>query len=197
MDSLEQLKQRKLDIRYETWTVSSLYRTGSLTTVARERAKYNLDLMGVQEVIWGRGGIEPAGDYTFVHRNGNENHELGTGYFLNKRIITAVKRAQFVHDRMSYIILQDRWCDIIFLNVHAPTELWSRNIEIKKYKPTILPVVLYGCETWSLTLTEECKLGVFENRVLGRISGPKRSKIIGGWKNCKMRSFITLVHYQI
>jgi hypothetical protein len=43
-------------------------------------------------------------------------------------------------------------------------------------------VVLYGCETWSLTLREEHRLGVFENRVLRRISGPKRDEVTGGWK---------------
>ena len=46
----------------------------------------------------------------------------------------------------------------------------------KKYKTIILPVVLYGCETWSLTLREECRLRVFENRLLRRILGPKRDE---------------------
>jgi hypothetical protein len=46
----------------------------------------------------------------------------------------------------------------------------------------ILLVVLYGCETWSLTLREEHRLRVFENRVLRRIFGPKRDEVIGGWR---------------
>ena len=50
----------------------------------------------------------------------------------------------------------------------------SKNLKIKIYKTIILPVVLYGCETWSLTLKEECRLRVFENRILRRIVGPKR-----------------------
>ena len=50
----------------------------------------------------------------------------------------------------------------------------SRNLKIKIYRTIILPVVLYGCETWSLTLREERRLGDFENRVLRRIFGPKR-----------------------
>jgi hypothetical protein len=52
--------------------------------------------------------------------------------------------------------------------------LYRRRGKIKIYKTVILPVVLYGCETWSLTLREEHRLGVFENRVLRRIFGPKR-----------------------
>jgi hypothetical protein len=47
-----------------------------------------------------------------------------------------------------------------------------------------LPVVLYGCETWSPTLREEHRLRVLENRVLRRIFGPKRDEIIGGWRKC-------------
>jgi hypothetical protein len=49
----------------------------------------------------------------------------------------------------------------------------SKNVKIKIYGTIIFPVVLYGCETWSLTLRKECRLRVFENRVL-RIFGPKR-----------------------
>jgi uncharacterized membrane protein len=50
------------------------------------------------------------------------------------------------------------------------------------YKIIILPVVLYGCETWCLTLREEHRLRVFENRVLIRIFGPKRDEVTGDWK---------------
>jgi hypothetical protein len=55
-------------------------------------------------------------------------------------------------------------------------------VKIKIYKTIILPVVLYGCETWSLTLREEHRLRVFENRVLRRIVGPKRDEMTGGWR---------------
>jgi hypothetical protein len=57
--------------------------------------------------------------------------------------------------------------------------LLSKSVKIKIYRNIILPVVLYGCETWSLTLKEECRLRVFENRVLRRIFGPKRDEEIG------------------
>jgi hypothetical protein len=53
---------------------------------------------------------------------------------------------------------------------------------MKIYKTIILPVVLYGCETLSLTLREEHRLRVFENRVLKRIFGPKRDEVTGGWR---------------
>jgi hypothetical protein len=57
----------------------------------------------------------------------------------------------------------------------------SKNLKIKIYKTVILPVVLYGCETWFLTLREEHRLRVFENRVLRRIFGPKREED-GSWR---------------
>jgi hypothetical protein len=61
-----------------------------------------------------------------------------------------------------------------------PSRLISKNLKIKIYKTVILPLVLYGCETWSLTLGEEQRLRVFENRVLRRIFGPKREED-GSW----------------
>jgi hypothetical protein len=62
------------------------------------------------------------------------------------------------------------------------SRLLSRNLKVKIYKIIILPVVLYGCETWSLTLREEQRLRVFDNRVLRRIFGPKRDEVTGEWR---------------
>jgi hypothetical protein len=58
----------------------------------------------------------------------------------------------------------------------------SKNLKIRIYKTIIFPVVLYGCETWSLTLRDEHRLRVFENRVLRMIFGPKRDDVIGKWR---------------
>jgi hypothetical protein len=57
-----------------------------------------------------------------------------------------------------------------------------KNVKVRIYKTIILPVVLYGCETCSLTVREEHKLRVFENKVLRRIFGPKRDGVTGGWR---------------
>jgi hypothetical protein len=111
-----------MDMRFGTWNVRSLCRAGWLMTVAKELSNYKLELRGVQEVRWDRDVTEPASIYTFFYGEGNENHKLGTGFFVHKRIISAVKRVECVNDRMSYIILRGRWCDIIVLNVHALTE---------------------------------------------------------------------------
>jgi len=62
------------------------------------------------------------------------------------------------------------------------SRLLSKNLKIKIYRTIILPVVLYGCETWSLTLKEERRLRVFENRVLSTVFGPKRDEVTGQWR---------------
>ena len=59
------------------------------------------------------------------------------------------------------------------------SSLLYQNIKIKMYRTISLPVALCGCETWSLTLREECRLRVFENRVLQEIFGPKRDEVTG------------------
>ena len=62
------------------------------------------------------------------------------------------------------------------------SSLLPKNIKMKIYRTIILPVVLYGCETWLLTLREERRLSVFENRVLSRIFGPKRDEVTAEWR---------------
>jgi hypothetical protein len=63
-----------------------------------------------------------------------------------------------------------------------PSRLLSKNVKVRIYRTIILPVVLYGCETWPLTVREEHELRVFENMVLRRIFGPKRDGVTGGWR---------------
>ena len=62
------------------------------------------------------------------------------------------------------------------------TSLLSNNTNIKIYRTIILPVVVYGCQTWSLILREKCRLRVYENGVLRRIFGPKRDEVTGEWR---------------
>jgi hypothetical protein len=86
---------------------------------------------------------------------------------------------QFVHDEIKSRLNSGNACYHSVQNLLS-SSLISKNLKIKIYKTVILPVVLYGCETWSLTLKEEHRLRVFENRVL-RIFGPKREEN-GSWR---------------
>jgi hypothetical protein len=67
-------------------------------------------------------------------------------------------------------------------------------VKIKIYKTIILPVVLYGCETWSLTFREEHRLRVFENRVLRSVFGPKRDEVTGGWRKLMRSGMVCTLH---
>ena len=91
-----------------------------MTLVAQELAKYRLDLVGVQEIRLDRNGISPRADCMLYQGKGNNNHQLGTGFFTHNRIQSAVKKADFISDRLSYLILRGRWNTIV-LNAHAPT----------------------------------------------------------------------------
>jgi hypothetical protein len=87
--------------------------------------------------------------------------------FPSSNILDGVLRRNFnifYHSFFSYFL----YCPLIL------------NVNIRKYKIIILPVVLYGCEIWSPTLREVRRLRVFENRVLRRICGPKRDEVAGG-----------------
>jgi len=80
--------------------------------------------VGVLEVRWDKIGSLRTGFY-FFYGKGNKNHQLGTGFLVHHRTVSAVKGVEFVSDRMLYIVLRDRWCNIIVLNVHAPREAKS------------------------------------------------------------------------
>ena len=70
------------------------------------------------------------------------------------------------------------------------SRLLSKKLKVKTYKTTILSVVLYGCETWSLTLREERRLRVFENKVLRKIFRAKSDEIIREWRKLRNTTYI-------
>jgi hypothetical protein len=119
--SLAQLKHRKVDFRSQMWNIRSLYTIGSLKTVKRELGKYKLDLVAIQEVRWEKGHWTGRRFYIFLW-TGQWRSSARDRFFVHKRIVSAVRRVEFISDRMSYIILRGCWCNIIVLNVHAPCE---------------------------------------------------------------------------
>ena len=99
----------------------------------------------MQEVRWDNGGTVRAGDYNFFYGKGNENHQLGTGFFVHHRIVSAVKREQFVSNRMSYTVLRGCWCNIFVLNVHTPSEEKSDDSKDSFYEELEQFFIIFLC----------------------------------------------------
>jgi hypothetical protein len=109
------------------------------------------------------------------------NAYLSTGYVATFKCLgTTLTNQDGIHDEIKSRLNSGNACYYSVQNLSSSC-LISKNLKIKIYKTVILPVVLYGCETWSLTLREERGLRVFENRLFSRIFGPKR-EIDGSWR---------------
>ena len=99
-------------------------------------------------------------------------------YMLSSLVLSFTGFCLFFHGGSNPVF---RFCRYIGNSVQnlLSSSLLSKTLKIKIYRTIILPVVLYGCEAWSLTLREERRLRVFENRVLRRVFGPKRDEVTG------------------
>jgi hypothetical protein len=94
---------------------------------------------------------------------------------------TAVTNQNFIHEEIKSKLNSGNACCSSVQNLLS-SRLRSKNVKIEIYKIMVLPVILYGCKTWSLAFGIEHRLRVYESRVVRRIFGPKRDEIIGGWR---------------
>jgi hypothetical protein len=99
-------------------------------------------------------------------------------------LVATVTDQNFIQEDIKSRLKSGNACYNSALNLLSSSML-SKNINIKIYRFTILPVVLYRCETWSLTLREEHKLRVFDNWVLRRIFGPKKDEVTREWRKLR------------
>jgi hypothetical protein len=98
-----------------------------------------------------------------------------------KYLGTTLENQNSIHEEIKSRLKSGNACYHSVQNVLS-SSLLSRSVKIKAYRTIISLAVLYGCESWLLTLREECKLRVFENRVLRKIFGPKRDEVTREWK---------------
>jgi hypothetical protein len=121
------------------------------------------------------------------HQNAEQNHNIKTGdiSFENvaqfKYLGTTLTIQNLIQEETKRRLNSGSACYHSVQNLFSSRMLYKR-VKIRIYQTIILLVVLYGFETWSLTFGEEHRLKMFENRVLRRIFGPQRDKIIGGWR---------------
>ena len=120
--------------------------------------------------------------YENVGQNGNI--QIGNKMFETveqfKYLGTNITYENSIHEDVKSRLKSGNACCHLVQNLLSSSLLFT-NINIKIYRTIIMPVVLYGCETWSFILSEECRLIVFENRGL-RIFGPKRNEVTGEWR---------------
>jgi hypothetical protein len=98
-----------------------------------------------------------------------------------KYLGTTVTNQNLIQEEIQRRLNSDNACYHSVQNLLS-SRLLSKNVKVRIYKTIILTVVQHGCETWSLTVREEHKLRVFENRVLRRIFEPKKDGVAGGWR---------------
>jgi hypothetical protein len=120
-------------------------------------------------------------------QNAGQNREIKVGNrsFENvsqfKYLGTTVTNQNLIQEEIKRRLNSANTCYHLVQNLLSSC-LLSKYVKVRIYKTIIFPVVLYGCETWSLTVREEHKLRVFENRVFWRIFGPKRVGVTRGWR---------------
>jgi hypothetical protein len=98
-----------------------------------------------------------------------------------KYLGTTVTNQNLIQEEIKRRLNSGNACSQLVQNLFS-SRLLSKNVKVRIYKTIILPVVLYGRETWSLTVREEYEQGVFHNRALRRIFGPKSDRVTGGWR---------------
>jgi len=119
--------------------------------------------------------------------NAGQSHSMKTDNisFENVEVFkylgTTLTNRNYIQEEIKSLLKSGNACYYSVQNLLS-SRLLSENLKIKIYRTIILPVVVYGCETWSLTLREERRLRVFENRVLRGIFGPERDEIKGEWR---------------
>jgi hypothetical protein len=143
--------------------------------------------------------------YTVMSRNQNAGHnhniKIDNKYFERveefKYLGATLTNRNSIHEEIKSRLKSGNACYHLVQNLLS-SRLLSKNTKIRVYRSIILPVVLYGYETWSLTWREEQRLKVFETRMLRRIYGPKRDEATGEWRRLPItRNLMTSTHHQI
>ena len=108
-----------------------------------------------------------------------------------KYLGTTLTYQNFIHEEIKSRLKSGNACYHSAHKLLLSTFL-SKNVKIKIYRTIMLPVVLYGCETWSLTLRDECRLRVFVDRMLRKVFEPKKDEVTGEWRRLHNKELYAL-----
>jgi hypothetical protein len=159
--------------------------------IARDLGKCKLYILGVQEVRWDRDSTERAEDCTFFNGEQNEDHQLGTIFFIHKRM-SAVKTVDFISVGMLYIILSSHWYNIIVLNVHSPCEDATDDIKDSLYED--LGCVLDQFPRYDMKiLVDDLNANVGKEDILKLTIGNGSSHEISNDNGDRAENFVTFV----
>jgi hypothetical protein len=151
----------------------------------------NINTIDISKDVGLRINAEKTKFITSHHQNSRQNHDVNVSNrsFENvaqlKSFGTTVRTQNFIREENERRLNSGNNTSSKLIQKILSSILLYRNVTIRLYKPTVLPLVQYGCETLPLTLREECRLRVFEDRSLRRILGPKRDEVTGGWRKLR------------
>lgn len=110
-------------MRFGTWNIRTLYKPGSLQCVLKEINRYNVDIVGLQEIRWpGSGNLKSENMTVFFSGKNNGKHDNGVGFVIKSSVLRLVKKFELINDRICYIVLTGKTFDTGIVNCYAPTK---------------------------------------------------------------------------
>jgi len=110
------------ELTFGTWNVRTLYKPGAAQSMIKEVEKYGLGIVALQEIRWKEAGSIDMGNMTILFGGCDERGQYGVGFAVRKNIVPTIKDFRIINPKLALLKIETKWFDIVFINVHAPTE---------------------------------------------------------------------------